>query len=1087
MSTLRHSRNTLAPVSHTQLLEAILAELKKQQVFRITSSHLSISTDDVAIAAAKKLKTSFATPVIGSASSMRTASVNMNDKTEKEFSKLLKNIFAELRQQFERSVAPLHLSPHAYLTKGLQSLQHLKDQVTMKTGATSSQHKPLGLLYSFPSQQTLQSKQLHVLTNPQDIGKAHFRLSRVKMDVSNLNTFSDQIDRSLQELCRFEQCMKAVRGDQEAAEELHEDLMEMLQASLSDPSSEFAQLQRFLEDETVGQLKKMASLEHLRYFQNQHTKNHITLASDLKDHSIYWQTLDRLIARLDALQACIWDSSRSESDYDGYYENCTFNFRDLAARANLLTKAPVIPFMEGSLGETASKDQGVNSFLFGAKLKLGGSVPARQQIPTGGGQEKIFDVYNYYLNLLDSKNQAHQEGIKGRNAQSFVEKIMTVLLVYSFLFKEDETGQAPAVPFDPAQHFLQEVVAVFKQSDVQRKSTFLAQEAFSYRRSTTAHTQITRLQKLFRSLMKQRTQLFLPHTAHLDICVRRGLLEQHLPKIRGGSFFLPNMFSGTHKKALKYVTIDPTGINSDVVCKLDATIEMDDVLFLPDEALPDAYDLHYDLADTMLLPVYLLPVHSAISAIYQQYVQSQWYISFPYKVWRPLPNAWSGNAGYIYRTTHALLMFLTLFLFLQYLASSEASSLARTFLAIFRFHVHTEDQSVQETFMANLSRILAHLFSETCQAEHQGLYIGDLAQTLERARTHYQEQQQQASSQRTPAPFRPPRPSGEVVSRLRNAQSSLYSRLSRIAEIPHRKNDPFVLEKLAMLVVSGRESDATWTSNDFKRLTMYGQINTFDALGEGRVRVCTNETFAYNLDSDQAYTAPVILADLTNALYERGYKHVLYLAHSPHSSTLRIQRQVGSQSEEHRFFMDENVLRTMKGNRADLLLYPIFFDSFYVSRLVPIKKDEVRSFYIHKVEELSHILQDPSQRIVPFFYLFNNLLVGSEEKYHGVTAYSTFWNFYSNDIVANQNIHLGLLYEQGPLRRDILTFLTLFHFLSNEKSVGPTALRRDPYRAIFGDESVGRRALYAHGNPTIQFNMLSFLTEVRKIAHTFQV
>jgi hypothetical protein len=98
-------------------------------------------------------------------------------------------------------------------------------------------------------------------------------------------------------------------------------------------------------------------------------------------------------------------------------------------------------------------------------------------------------------------------------------------------------------------------------------------------------------------------------------------------------------------------------------------------------------------------------------------------------------------------------------------------------------------------------------------------------------------------------------------------------------------------------------------------------------------------------------------------------------------------------------------------------------------------------------------------------------------------------NFYNNDIVSNENIHLGLLYEKGPIRRDILTYLTLFHFVRNEKSGKNKLLRRDPYREIIGDGSVGRHALYPHGktNEGVEFNMLSFLTEVRKIINTHQL
>ena len=173
----------------------------------------------------------------------------------------------------------------------------------------------------------------------------------------------------------------------------------------------------------------------------------------------------------------------------------------------------------------------------------------------------------------------------------------------------------------------------------------------------------------------------------------------------------------------------------------------------------------------------------------------------------------------------------------------------------------------------------------------------------------------------------------------------------------------------------------------------------------------------------------------------------------------------------------------MLGQKDDLVIYPVFFDKYYV---VKLDEPDVNSLYIQDTEELTNFLQDPSQRIVPFFHLYNGLTINdnAKEKYNGVIAYSTFWNIFE-DIIANEDIHQGLLYDKGPhpsLKDAIMTYLTLFHFAHCEKSVGPISLKLDPYENIIGDDSVGSRALQPHLSKSGKFNLLAFLTEVRRVA-----
>src|SRR5260221_3470264 len=100
-------------------------------------------------------------------------------------------------------------------------------------------------------------------------------------------------------------------------------------------------------------------------------------------------------------------------------------------------------------------------------------------------KETLFDVFNYQINLLDSLNTAHQTGMKSKKAQSYVEKIMTILLTYYFVFKEDK------LPFDPQEHFITHVLPIFTQPDQEKKKQFLAALALELRGSASAKAMVT--------------------------------------------------------------------------------------------------------------------------------------------------------------------------------------------------------------------------------------------------------------------------------------------------------------------------------------------------------------------------------------------------------------------------------------------------------------------------------------------------------------------------------------------------------------------------------------------------------------------
>lgn len=72
------------------------------------------------------------------------------------------------------------------------------------------------------------------------------------------------------------------------------------------------------------------------------------------------------------------------------------------------------------------------------------------------------------------------------------------------------------------------------------------------------------------------------------------------------------------------------------------------------------------------------------------------------------------------------------------------------------------------------------------------------------------------------------------------------------------------------------------------------------------------------------------------------------------------------------------------------------------------------------------------------------------------------------------------MFFNGDLKNEILNLLTLFHFSRYEKAK-EISLKLNPYENLIGDDSVGALSLFNHMRGKSLFNLLAFLTEVKKI------
>ena len=306
-----------------------------------------------------------------------------------------------------------------------------------------------------------------------------------------------------------------------------------------------------------------------------------------------------------------------------------------------------------------------------------------------------------------------------------------------------------------------------------------------------------------------------------------------------------------------------------------------------------------------------------------------------------------------------------------------------------------------------------------------------------------------------------------------NGLTSLYSVLPRKFTFSNSYT-PSELNKLAIIVVSSRESDAS-SQDEYKKINLIGEVIGVQRQEDNSIQMQKTKSFSDNYSSQDIHSNPTVLLDEVNRLYKQGYKHFLYIAKSPYSQKLNMTRV---EEDKELFFMSKTIMSSFTKDKTDIKIYPMFFDKYFAVRLQNPKPD---SLYIQDTSELTSLVKDPNKQSVVFFNLFNGISVKQDNYYRGVISYATLLNIYEG-ILDDEDLRVGLIYD-SPLKKDLLDYLTLFHFFRYESSSTksrPITLKLDPYQNIIGDKSVTALSVFKHMTSGVKFNSLAFLTEVRK-------
>jgi len=833
-------------------------------------------------------------PLGASERSVRTATVNFTPGFQERFPGQITKIKNSLKALLESAIKQQNqqLNIEQFVASLITDLENLK-----------SPTPKLDFSYPFGNYSGLQKQRLSLHKNVSS--KELLKFHKLTITVGNTGKFNAELKQGLENYIKSQFAS--------ASESQREDLNYILQDLEEDSKSDFYKLKEIVDTETIGKLKKQAQICYLEFLQeNLSTSNNPSNAEGL----IYLQSL---IRRLKLIDEYVSNLEKSDGDYLVNYADTDLNYRDAFARAEAFDMLPIIPKIEGYLGETKDENKGDIQFVFGLKLKFNNPVQAY------GGKT----VFEYYLNLLDPESEEHKAELNNpARKEIFAKKLLKLVFLYYIAFAgKDASAKDYTVnsdlEYDPIPGFEEKVLKIFKGSDEAAKKIVLQDIKKDFEQYNIA-SKIDTLKNLLQKILKHK---HLPKEFPLHISVRKSILEDSMKTISTNSTFFKPELRTKPKEVLKYIAIGQAKATQNSLCTLTAKIEISDVHYFATDDL-QSFSMEYDITGVKALPVLLMPKEPLSRKTYDNLFKSRKIVAFPYSL---ASNKWDAKKSFVYRFTFDLLAYTSLKLLLE--------KQSRLFIPILRLQLsNQQSDSPVEEFMRSLSKRLSHLLNEEHRSNSQGIDIRNLD-------------------------YKAP-----------NVMSSLYSVLPKKFTFANPSDAPKELDKLAIVIVSSRESDARWNS-DQKLSNLQGEIVGAIRQKDGSVRLQLLKTFSETYEHEQMFKEPTVVRDEIGKVYKLGFRHFL---------------------------------RYFKENYNDIKIYPMFFDKYYAVKLS--ERLGVNSLYIQDTMELTALVKDPSKRSVVFFNLFNGLIVGSEAErnYRGVISYATLLNIYK-DILDDEHIYQGLI------------------------------------------------------------------------------
>lgn len=997
VNEIRDDNQQLVPVNYTELLTQIITVLQDQN----TKTPFQLSSDGKRLiiklsAIAQSVATaSIDNPLGNQSKQAKVATVNFRSESKQKFTEQIQQIRDSLTPYLETAL------PYQNASSIPDWVNQIATQLTNFTGKCGNY---VSLDYPFQQQESgLQKTKLTLTPNHQSQIRLQFH--KLKISIEKTHQFRSLLENSLRNYIELQ-----------FSEDEQAELKEILDDLVNYEQSDFHRLERLIDQEALGKIQREAKVIYLEFIKEQ---------IDHHPHLIY---LEDLIRRLRLLEDYINDEEKEDGHYQVNYHGITINYRDLFSRADAFDMLPIIPLVEGCLGETEDHKNDKKQFIFGLKLKLNGLVQ--------GGK----DAFHYYLELLDPESESHKQGLEDSYSQKFfVEKILKLALLYYFVFAVNDLSQADPkaeLSYNPITNFEAKVLPILQAEDESQKQNILRGIKAGLEKYQ-AHDKVKKLKALLVSFIQNKRHLpARNYPRHLNI--KQGILEKDYQTISNHNSFFHTL-QDNPKLALQYISITDPNAGNTSLASLTVNINISEVTYFT-AGESDTFTMGYHVGKIPTIPILLTPEDTLSREVYKQKLNQGNLLIFSYDV-KQLQNAIletkSSAERYFYKVSFSLLVYVTLKLLFD-------SSGKRFFIPIMRLHLGDENNPhPEEKFLKSVFSTVSHLLKEEHQSNTQGFRLKDI-QTI----------------------------------KMRNALTSLYSVLPKTFEF-NRPSANYELDKLAIIIVSSRESDRVKDSSIKSKISnLIGEAIGMYRQPNNQICLYTSGTFSDNYGREEIYHSPSAIIDEVNKLYDQGFRHFLYLAKSPYSSKLNI---VAREDEEELFFMSKSVIRSLQGDKQDIIIYPVFFDQYYA---VNLETDQPKSsLYIQESMELSNLTEDPAKKTCVFLNLFNGIKVGSERYYNGVISYATLLNIYDDSL--DEEIRKGLI-DETPLKKEIVEFLTLFHF-SRYESKTKINLKLNPYQSIIGEESISALSMFDHIIGKTQFNSLAFLTEVKKALNVKQV
>jgi hypothetical protein len=996
----------LANVDYTDLLTKICQSLEKTQIFRTNNHHQWLVVDINQIAG--EIATSQVNSPLGNAQGVRAATLNFSPGSQERFPEQISKI-TELVQ----NNLTLYLSQNLSLDRLTFVTQLIADLETFRQPSGGQKSRKFDLTYNFPPYKQLQQQRLTVRNNDgkyAQLLKAH----KVKISVDKPSNFTAHL---LEGINNF------IDIQLDPTSEERDDLEDILENLDKNDQSDIHRLENLVNQQTLGKLKKLAKIKYLEFLYENIDDN---ASQNNLQGKIYLQDL---IRRLKLLDDYINDTNKADGEYIVNYEGVEVNYQNMFSRSEAFDMLPIIPLIEGYLGETEQENREKVEFIFGLKLKFDGKVQAY------GGKT----VFERNLSILDPDSQEHKEGVKDESEKKlFVEKVLKIAFLYYFSFASGQDTNNPQndLEYNPITKFEQSVLPILQGSDNHGKQELFKNIINDFKRFE-VQEKINTLKEVLINLIKRKTS-FPTREYPLHISVKNSILEADINSILDRDTFFKLLLWKNPKDCLKYINLGEATTDNSFLVSLPAKMTISEIYFFETddrETFQMEYDI--DIPDKVIgvLPVVFVPASNPdCFAFCDKHLSNRKLVIFPY---RPETQKLESHQEFIYKITYSLLAYICLYVLLE-----EKSKL---FIPILRIHFNRKkDDPPIDKFIASLNHVLSHLLNEKYRSNSQGINISDFM---------------------TKGKFKTP-----------NALASLYSILPKKFTFPPGDKFQFrELDKLAMIIVSSRGTDSRW-GMEAKKSNLMGEIINFQIQPQ-TVTLRLLKTFSENYDNhEDMFSYPSVIVENVDQLYKQGYRHFIYIAKVPYSSTLHITQ---TKSEE-LFFMSENVIRALTRERNDIKIYPMFFDKYYAVKVE--NKIKSTSLYIQDTVELTQLVEDSSKKSIVFFNLFNGTAVAKDTNYNGVMSYATLLNIYQG-VLDDKDIRTGLIYQDSHLKSEILQCLTLFHFSRYQKheDSGKPQIKLDPYQNLIGDESIGQLALLKYGRGQGEFNSLAFLTYVRDI------